>query len=91
MPGTVSSVLGRRLLLRTCDLCHMTWRIRPGFLFKELAEKKRNITYERHSFLHCFFPQMSTNNVPARHHRGYRLCPSPKLQKMHRTGNSHKM
>lgn len=91
MPGTISSVLGRRLLLRTCDLCHITCRIRPGFLFKELAKKEKNITCECHSFLHCFFPQMSISDVPARHYQGYRLCPSPKLPKMHRTGNSHKM
>lgn len=91
MPGTVSSVLGRRLLLRTCDLCHITCRIRPGFLFKELAKKEKNIACECHSFLHCFFPQMSISDVPARDYRGYRLCPSPKLPKMHRTGNSHKM
>lgn len=54
MPGTVGKVPGTMLLLRACVIIY---RIRPSILFKELAEKERNITLLYHSF-HKWAPTM---------------------------------
>ena len=81
MPGTISSVLGRRLLLRTCDLCHITCRIRPGFLFKELAKKEKNITCECHSFLHCSFHKWASATCLPDTIRGIDYVPAPSCRR----------